>query len=221
MSSRFLPTFGGLIRLMLFVAVLAVLVVGAANIPGAVGDKVDDILSDLNPFDEETTDRTGPSVLNSLTELSEFKAAGAYYETVVDLEKDTNNVPDFIRGERVLYVGKGEVESTVDFSELDERKVDLSEDGTSVTVSLPKPTVGEPQLNLKTSYFADREKGFIDRFEGSDLEQKAQLKAIENMTTAATGADNLIDLAEESTRKMLQGLFGSLGYTDININFDK
>jgi hypothetical protein len=207
--------------LVLLVVVLAVLLVGASNIPGAVGNKVDDILSKLNPFDEKIIDRTGPSVLNSLTELSEFKAAGAYYETVVDIEKDTNNIPDFIRGERVLYVGKGEVEATVDFSELDERQVDLSEDGTSATVTLPKPTVGEPQLDLKTSYFADREKGFIDRFKGSDLEQKAQLEAIEKMTTAATGTHNLIDLAEKSTTEMLNGLFGSLGYTDITVNFDE
>jgi len=220
-SSRLLPTFGGLIRLVLFVAVLAVLVVGATTIPGAVGDKVGDFLSALNPFEEKTVDRTGPSVLTSLTELSEFKAASAYYETVVDLEDDTNNLPDFISGERVLYVGKGDVEAVVDFSELDERRVDLSEDGTSVTVTLPAPTVGEPRLDLETSYVAGRDDGFFDRFKGSDLEREAQLKAIEQMTTAATGEGNLIDLAKESTTAMLRGLFGSLGYTDIAITFDE
>jgi hypothetical protein len=220
MSSRLSRTSGGLIRLVLFVAVLAILVVGASMIPGAIGNKVDDVFDRLNPFDEKVIDRTGPSVLNSLTELREFKAAGAYYETVVDLEKDSA-LPGFVRGERVLYVGKGEVEATVEFSELDERRVDLSEDGKSVTVTLPAPTVGEPELDLKSSYFALRDKGLINRFEGSDLEQNAQLKAMEKMTTAATDTNNLIDLAKDSTEKMLHGLFGSLGYTDVNIAFDE
>ena len=136
MSSRVLRTFGGLIKLVLFVAVLAVLAVGAARIPGAVGDKVGDFLSALNPFEEKTVDRTGPSVLQSLTERGEFRAASAYYETVVDLKDDTNNLPDWISGQRVLYVGKGDVDAFVDFGELDERRVHLSEDGTSVTVNL-------------------------------------------------------------------------------------
>ena len=221
MSSRVLPTFGGLIKLVLFVAVLAVLAVGAARIPGAVGDKVGDFLSALNPFEEKTVDRTGPSVLQSLTELSEFRAASAYYETVVDLKDDTNNLPDWISGERVLYVGKGDVDAFVDFGELDERRVDLSEDGTSVTVKLPAPTVDEPALDLETSYVADRDEGFINKFKGSDLEREAQLKAIEQMTTAATGEGKLIDLAKESTTAMLRGLFGSLGYTNITITFDE
>ena len=221
MSSRVLPTFGGLIRLVLLVAFLAVLVVGAAKIPGVVGDKVGEYLSALNPFGEETVDRTGPSVLKSLSGLSDFKAASAYYETVVDLEDDTKNLPSFISGERVIYVGKGEVEAIVDFGELDERRVDVSEDGTALTVALPVPTVGEPRLDLESSYVAHRDRGLINGFKGSDLEREAQLKAIEQMTTAATGEGNLIDLAKESTTTMLRGLFGSLGYTNITITFDE
>ena len=66
-----------------------------------------------------------------MTRLSEFTAASAYYETVVDLESDTNLLPGFIGGEWALYVGKREVEASVNFSELDERRIRLSDDGTS------------------------------------------------------------------------------------------
>jgi hypothetical protein len=221
MSFRVLPTFGGLIRSVLLVAFLVVLVVGAANVPGVVGDKVGDFLSALNPFEEKTVDRTGPPVLQALTELSEFKAASGYYETVVDLEKDKGYLPNWVSGERVLYVGKGDVEAVVDFGELDERRVEVSEDGTSVTVNLPAPTVGEPRLDLETSYVAHRDEGLISKFRGSDLEREAQLKAIKQMTAAATGEGKLIDLAKESTTKTLRGLFSSLGYTNMTITFDE
>lgn len=151
MTSRLTRALFRLTGLLVLVVALAF---GAAQVPGAFGDRVGDALSALNPFVEEDVDRTGPAVLQSLTELSEFKAARGYYEVVVDLEPGNNNLPDFISGERVIYVGKGEVEAVVDFSELDERRVTRSEDGRSVTVNLPAPTIGKPNLDLSTSYFA-------------------------------------------------------------------
>ncbi len=184
MISRLLRLLGGLV---LFVAVLALLAVGATQIPGVLGDKASDLLSSLNPFQDDAVDRTGPAVLQSLTTLSEFKAASGYYEVVVDVE-GSNNLPDFISGDRVIYVGKGNVEAVVDFSELDGRRIAVSEDGTSVTVNLPAPMVGEPRLDLKTSYVAVRDEGFVTKFKGSDLEREAQLKAMEKLVTAAKGS---------------------------------
>lgn len=175
----------------------------------------------LNPFRVETVDRTGSPVLKSLTDLSEYHAASAHYETVVDLDKDANNLPDWVSGERVLYVGKGDVDAIVDFGQLDERRVVLSEDAKSVTIKLPAPTADKPVLNLETSYVFDHDKGLINRFKGSALEREAQLKAITQMTTAATSEDMLIDRAKENTSVMLRGLFGSLGYTSISITFDE
>ena len=208
-------------KVLLLVVVLVVLAIGAAQVPGAVGDKVGDFLVSLNPFDEKTVDRTGPSVLKSLTDLSEYHAASGHYETVVDIEKDDSFLPDALSGERVLYVGKGDVDAVVDFGELDGRRVDPSEDGRSVTVRLPAPTVDKPVLDLENSYVVNHDEGLINRFKGSELEREAQLKAVDQMTTAATGEDTLIDLAKTNTTAMLRGLFSSLGYTRITITFDE
>jgi hypothetical protein len=175
----------------------------------------------MNPFGDETVDRTGSPVLKSLTDLSQYHAASAHYETVVDLDKDTNNLPGWISGERVLYVGKGEVDALVDFSELDERRVVLSPDAKSVSITLPAPIADKPALNLETSYVVDHDKGLINRFKGSTIEREAQLKAIEQMTASATSEGMLIDRAKENTSAMLRGLFGSLGYTTIDITFDE
>jgi hypothetical protein len=221
MSSRVLPTFGDLVRLVLLIAFVAVLAIGTANVPGVVGDKVSDVLSSLNPFSAKTVDRTGPSVLKSLTDLSEYHAASAHYETVVDIQEDNGFLPDVLSGERVLYVGKGDVDAVVDFGDLDERRIDLSKTGTSVTIRLPAPTVDKPVLDLENSYVASHDEGIINKFRGSELERDAQLKAVEQMTTASTGEGMLTDRAEENTRAMLRGLLGALGYTNITIAFDE
>jgi hypothetical protein len=126
----------------------------------------------LNPFGTKTTDRTGSPVLRTLTDLSEYHAASGHYETVVDLEKDTNHLPGWVSGERLLYVGKGDVDAVVDFGGLDERWITVSEDAKSLTVKLPASTVDKPLLDLNTSYVVEHDKGIVNRFKGLSLSAK-------------------------------------------------
>ncbi len=175
-------------------------------------------LAFFNVFGTTTIDRTGPSVLVSLKDLSEYHAASAYYETVVDIEKDGFG-PSFVNGERVLYVGKGEVDAIVDFSGLDEESIEVSDDRLSVTIELPTPVADEPVLDLENSYAANFDSGLINKFKNSDLERDAQLKAIEQMTEASASQGELIERAKENTVSMLEGLLGALGFTDITVTF--
>lgn len=208
MRRRWSTILGSLLLLPLLVLAL----VGAAGVL--------DYKPAWNPFAEETVDRTGPSVLESLTEISDFHAASGYYETVVDIEKDTRFVPDWISGERVLYVGKGHVDGVVDFSDLDEDSVTVSDDGTMAAITLPTPTVGSPALDLENSYVVSYDQGIINRFKGSELEREAQLRAVEQMEAAAAGEGMLLDMAEENTASMLRGLLGALGFSQISISFE-
>jgi len=176
----------------------------------------------LNPFrEEETVDNTGPSVLKAVTDLSEFRAARGYYETVVELEEGgLSLVPNFLDGEKVLYVGKGTVDAYVDFSDLDEDRITLSPDGTSAEIDLPAPQLAEPNLDVEASQVYDRDSGFIQRFQDSDLEQDAQVRAVEQMTTAANGESDLLGRAEANTTSTLETLLGALGYDDVTVTFD-
>lgn len=175
-------------------------------------------LAFFNVFGTTTIDRTGPSVLISLQDLSEYHAASAYYETVVDIEKDGFG-PSFLNGERVLYVGKGEVDAIVDFSGLNEESIEVSEDRLSVTIELPTPVADEPVLDLENSYAANFDSGLVNKFKNSDLERDAQLKAIAQMTEASASQGELIERAKENTVSMLEGLLGALGFTDITVTF--
>jgi hypothetical protein len=210
MGSRLLST---LIKIVMTAGLVLVVLVGARAM-------VPEWNFSLNPFQDETVDNSGPSVLKSLSDLSEYHAASGHYETVVDRRVDTNRLPDWVSGERVLYVGKGDVDAIVDFSHLDEQRIEVSPDRTSVKLRLPAPTVGKPTLDIKNSYVVDRDSGFITKFKGSDLEREAQLKALEQMAGAATGEGSLVELAKRNTTSMLRGLFGSLGFTDVMVSFD-
>jgi hypothetical protein len=82
---------------------------------------------DLNPFDTETKDRSQPAVLRSIERLTEYRAATANLEVIVDVEED-GILPGFLQGEKTLLVAAGRVDASVDFRNLGRRGLQVSED---------------------------------------------------------------------------------------------
>lgn len=205
--------FGRLV-LGVFVAV-ALVAVGT----GRIGDLLPSI---PNPFGSETVDRSQPPLLESLVDLSEYHAASANFQVIVDSERDARFLPSFIRGERTVYVAGGSVDASVDFSRLGEQSV-VSDDRRSVTITLPSPTLSSPRVDPGQSRVVSRDRGVLDRI-GSALsdnptsEQPLVLAAEEKMRDAA-GSSDLRPKAEHNTRQMLEDLLGSLGYTNVTVNF--
>src|SRR5688572_24680081 len=89
-------------------------------------------LSDL--FGKETVDRSPPPVLKSIADLSEYHAATANLQQVVDIERDDKILPSFISGSRTTYVATGTVDAVVDFDALDRRNIVVSKDGSAATI---------------------------------------------------------------------------------------
>ena len=177
-----------------------------------------------NPFPAQRADRSPAPVLKALNDLSEYRAATASYQQVVDLEKGNAHIPSFLKGERTTYLAIGDVEATVDFRTLGAGAVSLSPNGTSVTVSLPKAHVGRPRLDLRASRVVDHDRGLLDRVGGlvgdsGSSEHVLQVLAEDKLVAAATADPGLVDRAEANTRTMLVGLLHGLGFTDITVTF--
>jgi len=176
-----------------------------------------------NPFGSGTIDRTQPALLQSLADLSEYHAATANFQVIVDTEKDTRFVPSFIRGERTVYVAGGSVDAIVDFSRLDERSIQVSPDRTSVTVTLPAPTMADPDVDPEQSRVVSRDRGVLDRIGGAFSDNPTTegplVLAAQNKMRDAAGQSDLRAKAEQNTRSMLQGMLKALGYTSVNVSF--
>jgi hypothetical protein len=176
-----------------------------------------------NPFGEETVDRSGPAVLKSVRNLSEFRAASGHFQVIVDVEKDTI-LPDVIKGQRVLFVAVGSVDAGVDFSGLEDDAVVVSDDRRSVSLELPPARFHEPVLDLEKSYVYDRDRGAIDRLKAlfgdpPALEPELYRLAEDKLAAAARGGTGLLARANRNTRAMLTGLLRSLGFTRVQITF--
>ncbi|MEV4969955.1 DUF4230 domain-containing protein [Streptomyces scopuliridis] len=172
-------------------------------------------------FGEETNDRTGPALLESIQDLDRYEAASGTFQVVVDLEKDTKYLPDAIRGTRTLYVGAGTVSSYVDFSGLGEQNVQVDEDRTAATIRLPHARLGEPALDPERSYAVSKERGLLDRlgdlFSDNPADEHAVNKLAARHIGDAAKESELTARAEKNTTGMLEGLLRSLGFTEVRV----
>jgi hypothetical protein len=176
-----------------------------------------------NPFGTKTVDRSQPALLQSLADLSEYHAATGNFQVIVDTEKDARFVPSFVRGERTVYVAGGSVDAVVDFSQLDERSVQVSPDRTAVSIVLPAPTLAEPTVDPKQSRVVSRDRGVLDRigsaFSDNPGGEHSLVLAAQQKMQEAAGQSDLQRRAEDNTRRMLEGLMRSLGYTSVTVTF--
>jgi hypothetical protein len=203
-------------RALLFLAGLAALVVIAVLL----------VTGPLNPFGTDTKDRSQPVLLKSLQNLSDYHAATANMQVVVDVEEDARLLPSFIKGERTLFVAAGTVDAAVDFRGLakDPDAVKVSDDRRTVRLTLPAPKLLEPQLDPDRSRVYDRDRGVLDRVEDavSDRpgdEQPLYQLAEDKLAAAADEDPRLLKTAERNTRSMLEGLLRGLGFEQIRIDF--
>ena len=208
---------GPRLRGVLALAVIAALVVLVVALVGAVGS--------LNPFAEDTKDRSGPALLKSLEDLSEYRAASANLQIVVDVEQDNTLLPAFLRGERTLFVAAGTVDAAVDFSGLSKDGVKVSDDRRSVAITLPAATLTEARLDPSRSRVYDRDRGLFNRVE--DLfadnpadEQPLYELATRKLTEAAKADPELRKRAQENTQRMLEGMMRGLGFERVTVRFE-
>ena len=200
--------------------VAGLLVVVAANVPS-----LRDLLPSFpNPFASETVDRSGPAVLQSIRDLSEYRAASGHFEVIVDLERDTS-LPSGLLGERILFVGVGGVDATVDFSRLGEDAVSVSGDRPRATIRLPQPELSDARLDLERSYVYDRSQGVLNEIgnlfrDERNAEREVYLLAEDKLEAAARAEGGLRERARQNTRRMLASLLRSLGYTRVEVEFE-
>jgi hypothetical protein len=178
----------------------------------------------VNPFGDETVDRSQPALLESVQDLSRYEAAAGNYQVVVDVEKDAKFIPAAIKGERTLFVAAGSVDVFVDFGGISGDALKVSADRKSVELRLPRPALEKPNLDHDRSYVFARQTGVLDRLQalaGGNTNREQQLYQLaEKKLADAAAQSDLTERAEHNTRAMLEGLFKSLGFTTVKISYD-
>lgn len=175
-----------------------------------------------NPFATEHHERVQPPVLKSLQDLSEYHAATANLQAVVEDSHDASYVPSFLAGDSTTFLAVGSVDGVIDFRTLTDSAIQTAPDGTSVTVTLPAPTYAPVHLDLQNSQVLSHDRGLANRI-GEVFTDTSDDKAVyqlgdQALQDAATKS-GVIDRAKDNTRSMLTALLQKLGYTKVTVTF--
>ncbi len=178
-----------------------------------------------NPFTTEEVDRSLPPVVVELKDLAEYHAAQGQFEVTIDEEQDVQWLPSALAGERVQYAALGTVDAVVDFTNLPDGAVQVSDDRKGVVVTLPPAVLMDPVLDTEHSHVMNRDRGILNRISGlfSDnptSEHDLELAA-EGKLSAAAAATDLQDRAEENTTSMLTTMFRTAGFERVEVRFQQ
>lgn len=193
--------------------VLGALVAGAIAIGVQLG----------NPFGTETVDHSAPPVILDLRDLADYHAAQGQFEVTIDQEKDVQWVPSAIAGERTQFVAVATVDAVVDFTSLSDGAVQVSEDGTSVVVTLPAAYLTDPVFDRELSHVMNRDRGLLDRigsmFSDNPTSEEGLYEAADQKITTAAAATDLHARAEANTATMLETMLGAMGFEQVDVRF--
>lgn len=177
----------------------------------------------LDPFSEETIDRSGPALLERMRELEEFSAAEATFTQDVDIERNTSWVPDFLKGERVVAIVTGTVRGVVDFGGLDDDSVAVSEDRRTIRIVLPDPVLSDADIDETSARIVARDRGIIDRvsdvFSSNPTDDAPLFRAAEEKVSAAARESDLIDEARANTERWMRTFLGAAGFDEVEISW--
>jgi len=189
-----------------------------------VGAKVTGLLPDIhNPFQKKTEDKSQPTLLLSIQDLSRFEAATGNFQEIIQQKDTIQYIPDFLYSHKVLFVAVGSVDAYVDFTDIADKDIKVDLVAKSVELNLPAPQLEPVNLDVDKSTVYDESDGAFNTLKKVFNDDPNQLQKFyqlgEARIAAAAQDSDLRARAEANTRKMLEQLLKSLGYTTIKISF--
>lgn len=177
-----------------------------------------------NPIESEKTVVAEPAVLEELADLSRFTAASAQYRVVVEINETHGPLPDWVAGQSATLLATGDVEASVDFSDLGPDHVRIGADGTTATIHLPPAALSDARIDFEASEVVDRDRGAADRlvgiFDDNTLpERELYAEAVADIEEAAARSP-LARRAERNTTAMLEDLLAPIGVERVYVMFD-
>lgn len=157
-----------------------------------------------------TVTPSGPVVLDQVQRLNRLETC-RYNEQVIVRGETKGVLPTWLVGDRILFVGRGEVVGGVDLSKVS--PADLQVNGREVSLRLPKAEILHTRLDNRQSEVFARETGLFSKAD-ADLESQVRVRAEEQLQEAAL-AHSLLKDAERNAREALSEQLTRLGFSEV------
>jgi Protein of unknown function (DUF4230) len=174
------------------------------NLTQSVPDQVRQVVATPTP----TVRDRGGTILQ-IQALNRIETLRFSVERVVEAGTETGDWRDMLLGEKLLLIASGDVVAGVDLSRLRATDVNISPDGTSITIKLPPSEIFSAALNNQRTRVYDRDTRLGTQLTGGEdptLETQARQAAEGEILNAACEGDIMRRSADEAKRSMEQFL---------------
>jgi hypothetical protein len=160
-----------------------------------------------------TIDTSLPTVVNKIQRLQRLETVSYSLDKIVEGERQSPILPDFLVGDKLLLVVHGSVVAGIDLSQL--KTSDVHIDGRSIQVHLPASQIFVTSLdNTKTRVYS-RTTGLLVP-EDPNLESEVRAKAQEQIQLAAL-ADGILVTASKNARTTVTSMLLGLGFENVTV----
>lgn len=155
-----------------------------------------------------------PTVVNKIQRLQRLETVDYSLDNIVEGNRQSKLLPDFLVGDKLLLVVHGEVIAGVDLGQLKASDVHLQ--GHAIQVHLPPAEIFVTSLdNAKTRVYS-RITGVLVS-EDPNLESEVRAKAEQQIHQAAL-ADGILATASKNARTTVTSMLQGLGFEQVAVN---
>lgn len=161
-----------------------------------------------------TIDTSQPTVVNKIQRLQRLETVTYSLDKIVEGERQSPILPNFLVGDKLLLVVHGEVIAGVDLGQL--KTDDIQVHGPSVQVHLPPSQIFVTALDNSKTRVYSRTTGLLVP-EDPNLESEVRAKAQEQIQQAAL-ADGILATASKNAQATVMSMLLGLGFE--HVTFD-
>jgi hypothetical protein len=160
-----------------------------------------------------STDSSLPAVVNKIQRLQRLETVTYSLDKIVEGERQSSVLPDFLVGDKLLLVVHGQVIAGIDLSQLNPSDVHI--DGRSIQVHLPPSQVFVTSLdNTKTRVYS-RTTGLLVP-EDPNFESEVRASAQQQIQQAAL-ADGILATANKNAKATVTSMLLGLGFQNVTV----
>lgn len=167
-------------------------------------------------FEPEPYEEIGPVTITAIRDLAQLTTVESVQYTIVEKGTDEGWLA-WARGDSLRMFAVARIGAGVDLSELSVRDIDVGDDGV-VTMQVAAATIQYVDPDEDATQVLERDVGIFtsgDPGLESDVRRIADEVLVENAIEAG-----ILDKAEDNARSVLTDFLLSLGYTDVEVNFE-
>jgi hypothetical protein len=158
-------------------------------------------------------DASQPAVVHQIQSLQRLETVRFNMEKIVSGERESEYVPKWLVGDRLLLVVEGEAVAGVDLAKL--QPDDVTVTGRRVTVTLPRAELFSIRIDNERSRVYSRETGLFSSLD-PQLETDVRREAERQLRDAAMQG-KILDHANENARTTLTSFLRGLGFDQVEL----